>query len=895
MSAAGAPPVAWWRRPRVIEAIGTAAFSIYVAWPFLSLTQYVTTYDTVTYAGPHLSYTFDQWRAGRIPVWNDSIFNGVPHLANAQTAPFNPVKLLFLPFEAGRAMQLITATNILVLAAGTLFLLSRRLELSPPAGFVGTVAVVGGGLVMVRSTQFEQMSVVAWLPWLLAAVDWAASQPRSRPRAIAGVAITTGLMLVAGHPNQVYVCLPLVAVWSVVRVADQSSRWRSGATPGGSALTGTGERAPDDPLTLRTVATDLVRGFGTLALGALLGAGLAAPQLLPLAAQLGASVNSSGRPLLATNNPELILTPNFIPSALVGQTWSPTPATSSGSFEAAGFVGVTVCILALLGVGVLATRRGGRWTGLGLGGIAVVGVVLAVGSECHIDEQSQRVCEPGGKLFRFMFENMPGFDQARVPGRWILLTSVALAILAAFAIDALARKAVTTSGLTVGGALLATCLVAMLLTPLEHNDDIGPSYTVWVVAGGLTLLAVVAGYAAGRHPTERRPKATTRAARYRGRPAIAVGAVGLLVVLITLELGAAQRYSAARQSLVGSSFTEMGGTTAEFLRRQPERNLSLGGTPAGDYPYLSNSLRPNANLTFGSRSLDGYDGGLWVTQRWVTAVDPLTKEIFNNDLPLTWQIEVPPNRELLARFGVKYIIVDAKGTAEVYGLPDPTSTKSQADAARIVAQGYRGPVLIDGPLQVFENPSYASDALVYFNTVEVPQDPDTIIRRLGGVRPDQALVPEGSISLRCDGACPAQPVKLERPRPGEMRATVDLKRKGLLVVAEQGATGWTATVDGTAAPIIPVDSVSQGIVLEPGQHTIELSYAAPGLRSGLAMAALSILAVIACVWAPRWLRLPRRRGRSAPSRTVGADEPAIGEPAIDEPAIDETVDVIRGL
>src|SRR4051812_24368781 len=114
MPETGSPRVARWRRPRLLEAGASAAFAIYLAWPFLSLNQYVTLYDTVTYAGPQLAYTFRELRAGHLPTWNDSIFNGVPHLANAQTAPFNPVKLLFLPFEVGRALELITAANILI-------------------------------------------------------------------------------------------------------------------------------------------------------------------------------------------------------------------------------------------------------------------------------------------------------------------------------------------------------------------------------------------------------------------------------------------------------------------------------------------------------------------------------------------------------------------------------------------------------------------------------------------------------------------------------------------------------------------------------------------------------------------------------------------------------------
>src|SRR5262249_44497767 len=160
---------------------------------------------------------------------------------------------------------------------------------------------------------------------------------------------------------------------------------------------------------------------------------------------------------------------------------------------------------------------------------------------------------------------------------------------------------------------------------------------------------------------------------------------------------------------------------------------------------------------------------------------------------------------------VKYIIVDAKGTAEVYGIPNPSAPESQAKGAKIVADGYRGPVLVDGPLQIFENPDYTAEGQVYFDTIAVPQDDTSIIKKLGEVEPGQALVPPGSVDLHCDAPCPSQPVELQRPRSGEINATVDVKRKGLFVVPEQGASGWTATVDGTPATVIPVDSMNQGI------------------------------------------------------------------------------------
>jgi hypothetical protein len=806
-----------WRRPKVIEAVGSALFTIYVAWPFLSFSQYVTTYDTVAYTGPNLAYTFRELRAGHFPLWNDAIFNGVPHLGSPQTALMSPLKYLFLPFEVSRALELMAATNLLLIGAGVWWLFSRRLRLRPPAAFVGTVAAMGSGVIMVRATQFEQISVLAFFPWLLVAIDYAAEQGRIRPRAVAAVAAATGLMCSAGHPNQVYVCLPLIALWAGARIADHAGAdWRG-----------------------------LLRRALTVGAGAALGVGVASLQLLVMGAQLSASVNTSGRNIMGAADPGAALTPSFIPSALIGQTWSTDPGTSSGSFETLAFVGVTVVLLALLGVGVTLTTKRLRWTGIAMAGSAVLGVLLSLGPECQLDSKGARMCQPGGRLYRELFDRIPGFSQARVPGRWMGLTTFALVILAAIAVDALVRRDVGRRALAIGAGLAAVCVVAMLLRPVEVNDDIGASKLVWVVAAVLTVAAILTLVLGPRR--------------------LQLLALTVVVAMVLLELGGAQRYSAARNNISDLSFTQVTGPTSEFLRTKPERSLSLTDTPLDDEYYFNDSLRPNSTMTFGTRTLDGYDGGLWVTQRYVNAVDPLTKDIFNNDLPLSWQIEVPPNRELLARYGVKYIIIDAAGAARVYGIPNPSSPEGNAAGAALVTKGYTGPILTDGGFQVWENPLYDKEAGVYFRTWPVAQDPDTLIHRLGDVTPDQALVPLDGPQLSCDQPCPRQGVDLQRPRPGLIQASVDLDRQGLFVVPEQNASGWVATVDGDPAPIVPTDSMNQGILLSPGHHDVELRYVPPGMKLGLLISVASIIAVVLLAWEPRWLFGRRRKRRVSTS------------------------------
>ena len=68
---------------------------------------------------------------------------------------------------------------------------------------------------------------------------------------------------------------------------------------------------------------------------------------------------------------------------------------------------------------------------------------------------------------------------------------------------------------------------------------------------------------------------------------------------------------------------------------------------------------------------------------------------------------------------------------------------------------------------------------------------------------------------------------------------------GLLVVAQSWDPGWSASLDGAAAPILRVDHAQLGIVLPAGPHRVALRYRTRGLLAGtwLAVAAAAGLAL----------------------------------------------------
>jgi hypothetical protein len=96
---------------------------------------------------------------------------------------------------------------------------------------------------------------------------------------------------------------------------------------------------------------------------------------------------------------------------------------------------------------------------------------------------------------------------------------------------------------------------------------------------------------------------------------------------------------------------------------------------------------------------------------------------------------------------------------------------------------------------------------------------------------------------------------------------VDAKAAGYLVVADSmDVPGWTVTIDGKPAQLVPADYAMVAVAVPAGTHVVRMSYNAPGQLSGLALTVFGLLLLIALLIMDRrrsvligWLR--RRQAR----------------------------------
>jgi hypothetical protein len=84
----------------------------------------------------------------------------------------------------------------------------------------------------------------------------------------------------------------------------------------------------------------------------------------------------------------------------------------------------------------------------------------------------------------------------------------------------------------------------------------------------------------------------------------------------------------------------------------------------------------------------------------------------------------------------------------------------------------------------------------------------------------------------------------------------------LLILSDNDYPGWTATVNGTSAPIYVADGTLRGVVVPRGHNVIRFRYQPASLTLGEAVSAACALAIIASVMLAR---LRGKGGRHLPA------------------------------
>ncbi|MEX2627076.1 MAG: hypothetical protein WD225_09330 [Ilumatobacteraceae bacterium] len=488
---------------------------------------------------------------------------------------------------------------------------------------------------------------------------------------------------------------------------------------------------------------------GAVAVGSL----ATAVHLLAAIAATRDSAITSGRDLDALASPLLSTQPHFLAQSLLGSVRNVADGPFAGGFESIGHLGVVGAILAVAGIVLLAGDARQRPLAVVMGITIVLTVVWALG--------------PRTPVFRVAYDWIPGFDLARASGRWLGVTAVFASIAAGLGLEVLRRQP---RGWLHVAVPVGSFVVVLVLGAAGVVEVTGAAIVVpWVVTA-LAVVAVVVGLL---------PR----------RPAVAVVA---LVVLLGLEVGAMSRHSSIAASTTGTSFDALDAGPAAELAHRDGLTIALTDDAWDDTAYLVAGLRPNTNVLAGVASLDGYDGGVQVTERFAALIERLAPDP-EIELPLRNNLPPQLGLDVATDLGLRWALVD-----------------DRRDAAEFLP-GWVATDMSDDTFTVWENPAWLGDAVM----------------------------------TEADGL--ARPAELEQPSPSHLvidvavEPGVDVDRT--LVVHRQTAPGWSATVDGRDAALVPGDGFFLTVEVPDGASSVELRYRPRWLVPGLLASLLGVAAI----------------------------------------------------
>ena len=432
----------------------------------------------------HLPFRFlyqDALTSGHLLLWTPAYHKGFFLFGAGETGMAHPWHLAlyrFLPL--GPAFNLEIASSYVSLFAGTA-LLWRRLGLSREGALFGAMLFAFSGFTIFNAMHVNHIGAFAHAPWMLLAahVLMTARSPRTRGFAFAGLAIATGLQLLAGNPQ--YVWLTAIAMAGLVAWSrTQGASW-------GSA------------------------GLAILALGC--GGLIGAVQIVPTLDFLRDSTRAAW-------SPETALTFSLSPLNLI-QLWSPfafefrVTAPPSEEFIVNEFVvyNGAFCTAAVLWVAANYKQMPRRPLLMALLAFAAINLLLAFGRH--------------GGIYSLLLE-IPGIRSFRAPARHLLLVHLAMSGVAGLVLDDLLA---TTRRSTRGLPQLWPLYLLISLAMVTAIAGAALSGTAWAASHQLRFSPLLRA-APWTAMVVAVSAAIIMAARGRR------GAMAVVIVLSTIDLGA---------------------------------------------------------------------------------------------------------------------------------------------------------------------------------------------------------------------------------------------------------------------------------------------------------------------------------------------------------------------
>jgi len=170
---------------------------------------------------PGKLFTVEWLESGVLPLWNPTIFSGIPWIGDINQSILYPTTAFFFLFSPAIALN-ITIVIHLFLAFFGMVLLVRRWQSDLPSMVVGGVLWMFSTHLMGSIHNLSIIQSLPWFPWII----WAGLEIGSRKRAILVFSFLVMLQLAGGYPQHVLLSIGTAVLFSAICFLRKGNYWQ---------------------------------------------------------------------------------------------------------------------------------------------------------------------------------------------------------------------------------------------------------------------------------------------------------------------------------------------------------------------------------------------------------------------------------------------------------------------------------------------------------------------------------------------------------------------------------------------------------------------------------------------------------------------------------------------
>jgi len=740
-------------------------------------------------------FLHEEFRNGRLPLWNPYIMSGTNFHGEGQPALFYPATWLFSFLSPGNAINLYFLSHSLLLTLAFFFYL-RELGLTKESSFFGSLVLAISSVPVLRiyPGHLPNYPALALAPLFL--LFWEKFLKNGRARNLLLLSVIYACLVLAGHAQFLFyfsIFFLFYSLWTILSEKEAAGRKKG----------------------KRTLA---------LIVSLLLGIILSSAHLLPAwdfaqnSFRQRMTYDFCSQFSFAPENFLTLLYPSLFGDRVHSAYWG-----RYNLWEMTAYLGVIPLLFAALGG--LFSRHPRRKLLLTA---VVLFSLLALGSHTP--------------LFYILYKIVPLFDKFRGNSKFITLMIFSLSILAAFGFELLFSKQepraknapfplrkILKTGMVLS---LALALISGLFLWTLSNTKNWNSLVQWRYAQGETLEKSIL-------KDERELRAAQKTARE------SVGLTALLALGAALYFGFFLRKKlkdppAGKWLLLAGILTDLFLFGAKYYAtfsvkeiRPPGEIVDVVSRKKDLFRIMAPSLPPDTFMPSKIESIEGFAGNVLDRyNRYINRARGMAEDRFESYIQMT---QYYPAFKLL---NVQYVILPSKITVE-----PPHFQRLFSSRDLTVYQSLEFIPRIYPPKRIqFVESSREALALAAKGDFD-PRDMTILEDR---ARAGQKIE---------YGESPVH-LQLLKYTPNEIHLQTQSSQARLIVIANSFDPNWKASIDGQkVVPIIPANYVLQGVHIPEGTHLLKIYFFPDSLKTGIILSAIGLLAWgLLWVWGNRRIR-----------------------------------------